>query len=131
MKTEKTMTPLTAKPGPAAAPEPTTDADRVALEMLQPGGQAGPPILTKAAVERVPVTLSVELGRTQIAVKDLKVVRQGQVIVLDQMIGEPLSVFANGHRIACGEVVSVAKDQYGIRITALAEDVDPEKDADA
>jgi flagellar motor switch/type III secretory pathway protein FliN len=47
------------------------------------------------------------------------------------MVGEPLSIFANGHRIAYGEVVSVAKDQYGIRVTSLAEESEPAKDAAA
>ena len=48
--------------------------------------------------------------------KDLRQLRQGQIVVLDQVVGEPLAIFANGHRVAVGEVVSVAKDQYGIRV---------------
>jgi flagellar motor switch protein FliN/FliY len=128
IKTAQTITPGAAKPAAPAAEPP---APRVALEVLEPTAPSGPPVLGKAAVERVPVTLSVELGRTQIAVKDLRQLRQAQVVVLDQMIGEPLSVFANGHRIAFGEVVAVGKDQYGIRITALAEEVDPTKEGAA
>ena len=109
--------------------EPT--GDRVALEALQPAAESGPAVLGKAAVERVPVMLSVELGRTSISVRELRMLSQGQIVVLDQMVGEPLSIFANGHRIAYGEVVSVAKDQYGIRVTSLAEESEPAKDAAA
>jgi len=109
--------------------EPT--GERVALEALQPAAESGPAVLGKAAVERVPVMLSVELGRTSISVRELRMLRQGQIVVLDQMVGEPLSIFANGHRIAYGEVVSVAKDQYGIRVTSLAEESEPAKDAAA
>jgi flagellar motor switch protein FliN/FliY len=103
--------------------------DNVALEPLHPLPQAGGGLVAKGLVERVPVTLTVELGRTTIAVKDLRQLRHGQIVVLDQMVGEPLGIYANGHRIAFGEVVSVAKDQYGIRVTTLADVGDPRKDA--
>jgi flagellar motor switch protein FliN/FliY len=105
--------------------------ERVALEPLQPAAEPGAVVLGNSVVERVSVTLSVELGRTKISVRDLRQLRQGQVVVLDQMVGEPLAIFANGHRIAQGEVVSVAKDQYGIRLTALAEESEPAKDVTA
>jgi flagellar motor switch protein FliN/FliY len=80
-------------------------------------------------IDRVPVLLTVELGRTNITVKDLRVLRHGQVVVLDQMVGEPLGIFANGQRLGAGEVVAVGKDQYGIRVTALADE--PERTEEA
>jgi flagellar motor switch protein FliN len=104
------------------------DNDRVELERLEPFLSATPAIASKAGIEHVPVVLTVELGRTNIAVKDLRQLRQGQIIVLDQIVGEPLTIFANGHRLAFGEVVSVAKDQYGIRVTALADETEQAKD---
>jgi flagellar motor switch protein FliM len=103
--------------------------EKVALEPLHPLVQGAAAPVAKGLVERVPVTLTVELGRTTIAVKDLRQLRHGQVVVLDQAVGEPLGIFANGHRIAYGEVVSVAKDQYGIRVTTLAEAREPGKEA--
>ncbi|HUM09031.1 MAG TPA: FliM/FliN family flagellar motor switch protein [Acidocella sp.] len=103
--------------------------NRVELEKLHPLLQTAPAISSKGVIERVPVTLTVELGRTNISVKDLRLLRQGQIVVLDQMVGEPLGIFANGHRVASGEVVSVDKDQYGIRVTALADANEPAKDA--
>ena len=75
-------------------------------------------------LDRVQVALTVELGRTSITVKDLRQLRHGQVVTLDQMVGEPLTIFANGQRLAYGEVVAVANDHYGVRVTALAEDID-------
>jgi flagellar motor switch protein FliN/FliY len=103
--------------------------DNVALEPLHALPAGGAALVNKGLVERVPVTLTVELGRTTMAVKDLRQLRHGQIVVLDQTVGEPLGIYANGHRIAFGEVVSVAKDQYGIRVTTLAEAGEPRKDA--
>jgi flagellar motor switch protein FliN len=96
------------------------DPVRIELEELEQTTLAGSAVPNRALIERVQVQLTVELGRSKISVKDLRQLRQGQIVVLDQIVGEPLAVFANGHRVAVGEVVSVAKDQYGIRITALA-----------
>jgi len=96
--------------------------ERVELERLssQPRGQ--PAIGARHVLDRVQVALTVELGRTQITVKDLRQLRHGQVVTLDQMVGEPLTIFANGQKLAYGEVVAVANDHYGVRVTALAED---------
>jgi flagellar motor switch protein FliN/FliY len=96
------------------------DPERIELEELEQTTLAGSAVPNRALIERVQVQLTVELGRSKISVKDLRQLRQGQIVVLDQIVGEPLAVFANGHRVAVGEVVSVAKDQYGIRVTALA-----------
>ena len=64
--------------------------------------------------------MSVQLGTIDISLKNLRQWRQGQVVLLDQMVGEPLGIFANGHLLAFGEVVSVGRDQYSIRVTSLA-----------
>jgi flagellar motor switch protein FliN/FliY len=61
----------------------------------------------------------------------LRQLRHGQVLVLDRVIGEPLSIYANGQRLAMGEVVAVGKNQYGIRVTALIEEAEPQKDSPA
>ena len=105
--------------------------DRVELEKLKTVARNSPAIGSHALVERVPVMLTVELGRTKISVKELRSLRHGQVVVLDQMAGEPLAIFANAQRLGSGEVVAVGRDQYGIRITSLADETDGAEDATA
>ena len=102
----------------------TMENERVELERIQSHPRGGLAITGKNVLDRVQVALTVELGRTSITVKDLRQLRHGQVVTLDQMVGEPLTIFANGQRLAYGEVVAVANDHYGVRVTALAEDID-------
>ncbi|RDL43649.1 flagellar motor switch protein FliN [Marinomonas piezotolerans] len=64
----------------------------------------------------IPVTLSMELGSTEIAIRNLLQLTQGSVVELDRFAGEPLDVLVNGTLIAHGEVV-VVNDKYGIRLT--------------
>lgn len=66
----------------------------------------------------IPVNLSVELGRTKMAIKDLLNLTQGSVIALDGLAGEPLDILINGYLIAQGEIVVVG-DNYGVRITDI------------
>jgi flagellar motor switch protein FliM len=102
----------------------TMENERVELERIQSHPRGALAITGKNVLDRVQVALTVELGRTSITVKDLRQLRHGQVVTLDQMVGEPLTIFANGQRLAYGEVVAVANDHYGVRVTALAEDID-------
>lgn len=64
----------------------------------------------------VPVTISVEIGRTQVPIRDLLRYSQGSVIELDRLVSEPLDVLVNNTLIAHGEVV-VVDEQFGIRLT--------------
>ena len=64
----------------------------------------------------VPVTLSMEVGRTRIPIRNLLQLNQGSVVELDREAGEPLDVFVNGTLIAHGEVV-VVNEKFGIRLT--------------
>jgi flagellar motor switch protein FliN len=64
----------------------------------------------------VPVTLSMEVGRTRIPIRNLLQLNQGSVVELDRAAGEPLDVFVNGTLIAHGEVV-VVNEKFGIRLT--------------
>ncbi len=66
----------------------------------------------------IPVQLTVELGRTKIAIKNLLQLAQGSVIELDGMAGEPMDVLVNGCLIAQGEVV-VVNEKFGIRLTDI------------
>lgn len=64
----------------------------------------------------IPVTLSMEVGRTRIPIRNLLKLNQGSVVELDRLAGEPLDVKVNGTLIAHGEVV-VVNDKFGIRLT--------------
>jgi flagellar motor switch protein FliN len=66
----------------------------------------------------IPVHLTVELGRTKIAIRNLLQLAQGSVVELDGMAGEPMDVLVNGCLIAQGEVV-VVNDKFGIRLTDI------------
>lgn len=64
----------------------------------------------------IPVTLSMEVGTTDISIRNLLQLNQGSVIELDRLAGEPLDVLVNGTLIAHGEVV-VVNEKFGIRLT--------------
>ena len=64
----------------------------------------------------VSVTLALEVGRANMAVRDLLQLAPGAIVELDRLAGEPLDVLVNGVRIARGEVV-VVNEKFGIRLT--------------
>jgi flagellar motor switch protein FliN/FliY len=64
----------------------------------------------------IPVTLTVELGRTKISIRNLLQLAHGSVVELEGMAGEPMDVLVNGTLIAQGEVV-VVNEKFGIRLT--------------
>jgi flagellar motor switch protein FliN/FliY len=64
----------------------------------------------------IPVTLSMEVGRSRVSIRNLLQLSQGSVVELDRSTGEPLDVYVNGTLIAHGEVV-VVNDKFGIRLT--------------
>ncbi len=68
------------------------------------------------AILDIPVTITMEVGRSQISIRNLLQLNQGSVVELDRIAGEPLDVLVNGTLIAHGEVV-VVNDKFGIRLT--------------
>ncbi|MFT6431356.1 MAG: flagellar motor switch protein FliN/FliY [Halopseudomonas sp.] len=64
----------------------------------------------------IPVTISMEVGNTDITIRNLLQLNQGSVVELDRLAGEPLDVMVNGTLIAHGEVV-VVNEKFGIRLT--------------
>ncbi len=64
----------------------------------------------------IPVTISMEVGRTHISIRNLLQLNQGSVVELDRLAGEPLDVMVNGMLVAHGEVV-VVNEKFGIRLT--------------
>ena len=74
-------------------------------------------------LENIEVKLTVEVGNTEIKIKDLLRLNEGSIVELERLAGEPLDILANGTKIAKGEVVMVG-EKFGIRFTEVA---DPEE----
>jgi flagellar motor switch protein FliN/FliY len=87
-------------------------AEFAGLEAEQNGGE----VRNMDLVLDIPVTISMEIGRGRIPIRNLLQLSQGSVVELDRLAGEPLDVLVNGTLIAQGEVV-VVNDKYGIRLT--------------
>jgi flagellar motor switch protein FliN/FliY len=85
--------------------------------------QAGTGQLNLDLIMDVRLTLTLEVGRTRISVRNLLALTQGSVVELDKLAGEPLDVLVNGTLVAHGEVV-VVNDKFGIRLLDV---VSPEK----
>jgi flagellar motor switch protein FliN/FliY len=69
-------------------------------------------------LQNITVTLSVEVGRAMIKIRDLMRLTQGSVVELDHIAGEPLDLLVNKTVVAQGEVVLV-NERYGIRLTRV------------
>jgi flagellar motor switch protein FliN/FliY len=95
------------------------EAARVApLSELTPDAASGaaPGEMNLDVVLDLPVTLSLEVGRSRISIRNLLALSQGSVVELDRAAGEPLDVYVNGTLVAHGEIV-VVNDKFGIRLT--------------
>jgi flagellar motor switch protein FliN/FliY len=79
---------------------------------------AGPAAADLRRLSAVPVDLSVEMGRTRMTVGETLELRQGSIITLNRMAGEPVDLLVNGTAIARGEVV-VIDEQFGLRVTEV------------
>ena len=84
------------------------------------------PLLTDASgkinqevLHNITVTMSIEVGRAQIKIRDLMRLTQGSVVELDRIAGEPLDLLINNTVVAQGEIVLV-NDRYGVRLTRVA-----------
>jgi len=71
----------------------------------------------------IPVTISMEVGRSKISIRNLLQLNQGSVVELERVAGEPLDVLVNGTLIAHGEVV-VVNDKFGIRLTDVISQIE-------
>ena len=69
-------------------------------------------------LQNIPVTLSVEVGRTSMQIRDLLKLSEGSVIELDRVAGESIDILVNNTVIARGEVV-VVNERYGVRLTQV------------
>ncbi len=113
------------------APEPARKESSIIrpLSSEQISGETGDGVEDKTNQEmlmKVPLEVSVEIGRTKRLVKDILEFTQGTLVVLDKMAGEQVDLFVNGQCIAKGDIV-VVEDNFGIRITEIvAKELNPE-----
>ena len=104
----------------ASETSPENDADdsyeRAQFGQLQNEGKANTDEVNLDVILDIPVTLSVEIGRTRQTIRNLLQLNQGSVVELDRLAGEPMDVLVNGTLIAHGEIV-VVNEKFGIRLT--------------
>ena len=84
----------------------------------QPAQLESPDNIRADVLENIPVTISVEVGRTELKIRDLMRLTQGSVVELDRLAGEPLDLLVNNTLVAQGEVVLV-NDRYGVKLTRV------------
>ena len=87
-------------------------------EFENEGGEAGENPDNREMLMKVPLEISVEIGRTRKLVKDILDFTQGSLVVLDKMAGEQADLYVNGECIAKGDIV-VVEENFGIRITEI------------
>ena len=104
--------------------ENISEADMAAAMAMANPGMSIPQVTTVESrtdvnidvILDVPVTLSLEVGRTRLPIRSLLQLNQGSVVELERAAGEPLDVYVNGTLVAHGEVV-VVNEKFGIRLT--------------
>lgn len=104
-----------------ATPNPQDTAAKAAAVQFSEFSKDGKKVAPNANKDMdlildIPVTISLEVGRTSISIKNLLQLNQGSVVELDRYAGEPLDVLVNGTLIAHAEVV-VVNEKFGIRLT--------------
>jgi flagellar motor switch protein FliN/FliY len=100
-------------PSAPAAPRAPMEEFNSASKVNLPVNMEGPNL---DVILDIPVSISMEVGNTDITIRNLLQLNQGSVIELDRLAGEPLDVLVNGTLIAHGEVV-VVNEKFGIRLT--------------
>ena len=105
-------------PGAHAGAEGSTQVAAPIFEQFSASGSKAGAHNDIDMILDIPVQLTIELGRTKIAIKNLLQLAQGSVVELDGLAGEPMDVLVNGCLIAQGEVV-VVNDKFGIRLTDI------------
>ena len=83
-----------------------------------PTGRGGGDVKNLDLILDIPLTVTVELGRSKMLINDLLQLSQGSVIELTKLVGEPLEVLVNQKLVARGEVV-VVNEKFGVRLTDI------------
>jgi flagellar motor switch protein FliN/FliY len=100
-----------------------SDVEQKSNDKQKVAEQGSAAVSNLRVLENIEVKLTVEVGNTEIKIKDLLRLNEGSVVELERLAGEPLDILANGTKIAKGEVVMVG-EKFGIRFTEVA---DPEE----
>lgn len=107
-----------------AAASQSMEAQPAPLDTLRPDAPAATSNdVNLDVVLDIPVTLSMEVGRSRISIRNLLQLNQGSVVELDRLAGEPMDVLVNGTLIAQGEVV-VVNEKFGLRLTDIISPAD-------
>jgi len=94
------------------------DYESAEIQTLLEDEVTSPDDVNLDVIMEIPVTLSMEIGRTEISIRNLLQLNQGSVVELDRLAGEPMDVMVNGTLVAHGEVV-VVNEKFGIRLTDI------------
>ena len=114
-----------------AATEQASDADQadndeyqqVAAKQLNDTASPDSGEVKLDVILDIPVTVGMEIGRTQLSIRNLLQLNQGSIVELDRLAGEPMDVLVNGTLVAHGEVV-VVNEKFGIRLTDVVSPAD-------
>ncbi|MDH3389349.1 MAG: flagellar motor switch protein FliN [Gammaproteobacteria bacterium] len=96
---------------------------QVAAQHLNKAPNAGKGEVKLDVILDIPVTIAMEIGRTQLSIRNLLQLNQGSIVELDRLAGEPMDVLVNGTLVAHGEVV-VVNEKFGIRLTDVVSPAD-------
>jgi flagellar motor switch protein FliN/FliY len=99
------------------------DYERASFDELGDGVAGAQGETSLDVILDIPVTLSMEIGRSRISIENLLQLAKGSVVELDRMAGEPLDVLVNGTLVARGEVV-VVNDKFGVRLSDVISPVE-------
>jgi len=108
--------PAAEAPPPEPAPRPPVDARPADFTELKGTGTGS--LADMEMILDIPVTVSVELGRSVMLIKDILDLGQGSVVELEKMAGEPMEILVNSRLVARGEVVMV-NEKFGVRLTDI------------
>lgn len=102
------------------APEPTVDVQNVEFQTLEATPSGGDKERKMDLLLDLTLPVSIELGRTNLFIRDILDLQRGSVVEFEKLASEPVDIMINGKKMAEGEVVVIEK-HFGIRITNLVE----------
>ena len=106
-----------------AQPTPKKPVKKLEFASFDESNKTAEPPKNLDFILDIPLTISVELGRTKMVINDMLQLGQGSVIELAKLAGEPLDIYVNGKLMARGEVVLV-NDKFGVRLTDIISPVE-------
>jgi flagellar motor switch protein FliN/FliY len=99
-----------------ATPAPEPAVRRPTVEVFERPAVAPAAPRSLEFVLDIPLSLTVEVGRTRMTIGDLLTLGPGSIVELQKLAGEPLEVFVNNKLVARGEAV-IVNEKFGVRLT--------------